>query len=90
MTFDPRGWREIGDDERLALRPYTLDCSALSGAACKQVRSEFNASSAKALKALVSELRRDPTQAECDALRAALVRWFNEERIPLIAPEAVH
>jgi len=86
----PLDWRQISDDEHLALRPYTLDCSALSAAARNQVRCEFNEASAKALTALVIALRRPPTQAECDTLRAALVRWFNAERIPLMRPEIVH
>jgi hypothetical protein len=90
MTFDPRGWREIGEAEQLELRPYMLNCSELSGEACKRVRREFMDASVKALIALATELRRVPTQAECDQLRAALVRWFNEERIPLIVPEIVH
>jgi hypothetical protein len=81
-----RAWRKIGDDEARNV----LDCSALSRAACTQVRADFSAASADTLRAFVKEMGRVPTQGECDKLHAALVRHFNEDRIPLIVPEIVH
>jgi predicted RNase H-like nuclease len=83
-------WREMSEDQLSELQPYMLNCSNLSSAVCKQVRREFNLSMARGLVALSREVKRALSQEEVDALQRALVCWFNEEHIPLIAPEIVH
>lgn len=84
------GWRQLSDDEERDFRRSALDCSNLSTEGCEQVRQEFRASGAQALKTLANHLGRCPTQAEADEIHAKLAQWFNEERIPLLAPGTVH
>lgn len=83
-------WRAMSDEEVEAMRPYTLDCSALSKTARDKVRDDFRSDFTWALTLIARHFGRPPTQDEADKLHIALVKDFNEERIPLIPPEIIH
>lgn len=78
-------WHPVTKEEWLELRPYILDCSDLPGTVCRQVREEFRAAGIAGLKGIARDLDRAPTQEEADKLRRAVVRYFNEVRIPEIS-----
>lgn len=75
-------WREISDDEREALRPFTLQCEGLDDEAVERVRAQFRRSLRDFGKNLAAELGRVPSEHELKMLAAAIVKWINCEFVP--------